>query len=186
MGCMRDHWRKDGTTESCRGEPVVRRRHDRRRYLMKCRRESMPVELEWLEPDGLGGFASGTVAGHRTRRYHALLLAATTPPTGRMVLVNGFDAWLERPGLRGGRRYLTSQRYTPAVPTRGRPTHDRLHHAAVAHLDPSPGRRPRGELRAVRAAARRRRGAPLAGPEPAARASARGAADRKSTRLNSS
>src|ERR1051326_5283539 len=44
---------------------------------------------------------------------------------------------------------------------RGRRTHDRLHHAAVAHLDPSPGRRPRGELRAVRAAGRRRRGAAL-------------------------
>ena len=32
---------------------------------------------EWLEPDGLGGFASGTVTGERTRRYHALLLVAT-------------------------------------------------------------------------------------------------------------
>ena len=31
----------------------------------------------------------GTTGGLRTRRYHALLLAATTPPTGRMVLVNG-------------------------------------------------------------------------------------------------
>ena len=50
---------------------------------------------EWLEPDGLGGFASGTASGIRTRRYHAVLLAATTPPTGRMVLVNGFDAWLD-------------------------------------------------------------------------------------------
>jgi predicted glycogen debranching enzyme len=51
---------------------------------------------EWLEGDGLGGFASGTISsGERTRRYHALLLAATTPPTGRMVLVNGFDAWVE-------------------------------------------------------------------------------------------
>ena len=50
---------------------------------------------EWLEPDGLGGFASGTTGGLRTRRYHALLLTATTPPTGRMVLVNGFDAWVE-------------------------------------------------------------------------------------------
>jgi len=38
---------------------------------------------EWLETDGLGGFASGTIAGPRTRRYHALLLVATTPPTGR-------------------------------------------------------------------------------------------------------
>src|SRR5690349_5186633 len=44
--------------------------------------------LEWLETDGLGGFASGTVPGVRTRRYHALLLVATTPPTGRFVLVN--------------------------------------------------------------------------------------------------
>jgi hypothetical protein len=49
---------------------------------------------EWLEADGLGGFASGTTGGLRTRRYHALLLAATTPPTGRMVLVNGLDAWV--------------------------------------------------------------------------------------------
>ena len=46
-----------------------------------------PLNAEWLEADGLGGFASGTAAGIRTRRYHALLLAATTPPTGRVVLV---------------------------------------------------------------------------------------------------
>ena len=50
---------------------------------------------EWLEADGLGGFASGTSTGIRTRRYHALLLTAMTPPTGRIVLVNGFDAWVE-------------------------------------------------------------------------------------------
>jgi hypothetical protein len=31
-----------------------------------------PSEAEWLEPDGLGGFASGTVSGVRTRRYHRL------------------------------------------------------------------------------------------------------------------
>ncbi len=49
--------------------------------------------LEWLEADGLGGFASGTVPGIRTRRYHALLLAASTPPTGRSVLVNGLEVW---------------------------------------------------------------------------------------------
>ena len=62
--------------------------------------------------DGLGGFASGTVSGIRTRRYHALLLAATTPPTGRMVLVNGIEAWLETPG---GRFALSAQRYAPDV-----------------------------------------------------------------------
>ena len=75
---------------------------------------------EWLEADGLGGFASGTTSGIRTRRYHALLLAATTPPTGRMVLVNGLDAWIERDG--GASEYLTRQRYAPDVvaPARGK------------------------------------------------------------------
>jgi predicted glycogen debranching enzyme len=63
---------------------------------------------EWLEADGLGGFASGTVDGVRTRRYHALLLVATTPPTGRLVLVNGFDAVVE---TAAGSFALTSQRY---------------------------------------------------------------------------
>ena len=40
---------------------------------------------EWLEADGLGGFASGTVSGTRTRRYHALLLtaAAVEAPSNR-------------------------------------------------------------------------------------------------------
>jgi len=65
---------------------------------------------EWLEADGLGGFASGTAAGVRTRRYHALLLAATRPPAGRVVLVNGFEAWVETPA---GTFALSSQRYAP-------------------------------------------------------------------------
>ena len=67
---------------------------------------------EWIEADGLGGFASGTVSGIRSRRYHALLLTATTPPAGRMVLVNGFDAWVEAPG---GTYFLSSQHYAPDV-----------------------------------------------------------------------
>src|SRR5438094_2961099 len=67
---------------------------------------------EWLEADGLGGFASGTVSGIRTRRYHALLLTATTPPAGRIVLVNGFDAWVATPR---GTFAISSQRYGPDV-----------------------------------------------------------------------
>ncbi len=63
---------------------------------------------EWLEADGSGGFASGTVNTIRTRRYHGLLLVATTPPTGRVMLVNGYDAWLE---TGAGRIDLTAQRY---------------------------------------------------------------------------
>jgi predicted glycogen debranching enzyme len=73
---------------------------------------NISTSQEWLEADGLGGFASGTASGIRTRRYHALLLTATTPPTGRVALVNGFDAWIETPN---GRFALTSQRYAPDV-----------------------------------------------------------------------
>jgi predicted glycogen debranching enzyme len=71
-----------------------------------------PLDAEWLETDGLGGFASGTVSGIRTRRYQALLLTATTPPAGRMALVNGFDAWVETPR---GTFAISSQRYAPDV-----------------------------------------------------------------------
>jgi predicted glycogen debranching enzyme len=51
--------------------------------------------LEWLETDGLGGFASGTPGGIRTRRYHGLLVAARTPPTGRVMLVNALEVWVD-------------------------------------------------------------------------------------------
>ncbi len=67
---------------------------------------------EWLEPDGNGGFASGTAGLVPTRRYHALLLTSTTPPTGRMVLVAGIDAWVEQAGTR---LPLTARRYCPDV-----------------------------------------------------------------------
>jgi predicted glycogen debranching enzyme len=67
---------------------------------------------EWLEADGLGGFASGTVSGIRTRRYHALLLTATKPPAGRLVLANGCDAAVK---TSNGTFALSSQLYSPAV-----------------------------------------------------------------------
>ena len=69
-------------------------------------------EAEWLEADGLGGFASGTVSGVRTRRYHGLLVPATTAPAGRTVLVNGFEAWVE---VSGETVPISSQRYGPDV-----------------------------------------------------------------------
>jgi predicted glycogen debranching enzyme len=46
---------------------------------------------EWLVTNGIGGYASGTIAGGMTRRYHALLMAALHPPLGRTHLV----AWLD-------------------------------------------------------------------------------------------
>ncbi len=72
----------------------------------------MDLHAEWLETDGLGGFASGTISGVRTRRYHALLLTARRPPTDRMVLVNGFDAWIDTPA---GTTALSSQAYARDV-----------------------------------------------------------------------
>ena len=65
---------------------------------------------EWIEPNGSGGFASGTASGIRTRRYHSLLLAKTDSTVRRLVLVNGFDAQIE---FKGKTRPLTSQRYAP-------------------------------------------------------------------------
>jgi predicted glycogen debranching enzyme len=72
----------------------------------------IPADAEWLEADGLGGFASGTASGRRTRRYHALLLAAATPPTGRFVQVNGLDAHVE---TGAGSFAVSSQFYRPGV-----------------------------------------------------------------------
>src|SRR5262249_60979700 len=46
---------------------------------------------EWLVTNGLGGFASGTVAGLATRRFHGLLFAALKPPFGRTLLVAKLD-----------------------------------------------------------------------------------------------
>ena len=63
-----------------------------------CRNLQHALALEWLETNGLGGFASGTVAGANTRRYHALLLLARTPPSDRVALVNHIEEWIEYEG----------------------------------------------------------------------------------------
>ncbi len=49
------------------------------------------LHREWLETNGLGGFASSTVLGVNTRRYHGLLVAATAPPVGRQVLLSKLE-----------------------------------------------------------------------------------------------
>src|SRR5215210_5900547 len=56
-----------------------------------CRDLSLSTRREWLETNGRGGFAFGTVAGMRTRRYHGLLTVATRPPGGRMLLLAGLE-----------------------------------------------------------------------------------------------
>ncbi len=49
---------------------------------------------EWLETNGIGGFASSTISGANTRRYHGLLTAATKPPLGRVVMLSKFEQTL--------------------------------------------------------------------------------------------
>ena len=49
---------------------------------------------EWLETNGIGGFACSTIVGLNTRRYHALLTAATKPPVGRVVLLSKLEETL--------------------------------------------------------------------------------------------
>src|SRR5436189_2011851 len=46
------------------------------------------VTREWLVTNGLGGYASGTVAGVITRRYHGMLIAALPAPLGRTVMLS--------------------------------------------------------------------------------------------------
>jgi predicted glycogen debranching enzyme len=71
---------------------------------------------EWLETNGLGGWASSTIAGAHTRRYHGLLVAATKPPVGRMVFLSKLDETL---ALNGQRFELGCNRYPGAVHPRG-------------------------------------------------------------------
>jgi predicted glycogen debranching enzyme len=55
---------------------------------------------EWLVTNGLGGYASGTVTGAITRRYHGLLIAALPNPLGRMMMLNGLSERLRLPDRR--------------------------------------------------------------------------------------
>jgi predicted glycogen debranching enzyme len=74
-----------------------------------CRNLEPAVRREWLVTNGLGGYASGTVAGVNTRRYHGLLIASLNPPVQRMVLLAALEEWLIAPD--GERRPLSAQEY---------------------------------------------------------------------------
>jgi predicted glycogen debranching enzyme len=71
---------------------------------------------EWLETNGIGGFACSTVIGLNTRRYHALLTAAMHPPAGRVVLLSKLD---ETAVIDGQRYDLSSNQYSGAVHPQG-------------------------------------------------------------------
>lgn len=65
-----------------------------------CGDLSAGLRREWLVTNGLGGYASSTLVGVNTRRYHGLLVAALTPPGGRTVLVGGLVEWASYDGRR--------------------------------------------------------------------------------------
>src|SRR5215467_83833 len=81
-----------------------------------CRNLDAALRHEWLETNGIGGFASGTISGFNTRRYHGLLVAATKPPVGKVVLLSRFEENL----IVNGRAYeLSTNRYPGVVHPQG-------------------------------------------------------------------
>src|SRR5512146_2890526 len=59
---------------------------------------NVPDTREWLATNGLGGYASGTVCGANSRRYHGLLVAALEPPGRRTVLLQRVDEVIQVDG----------------------------------------------------------------------------------------
>lgn len=72
--------------------------------------------LEWLDTNGIGGWASSSVSGAHTRRYHGLLVAATTPPSGREVVLSRLDETL---GTSAGRYELGCNQFPGVVHPQG-------------------------------------------------------------------
>lgn len=59
-----------------------------------CTNFASATSREWLETNGIGGFANGTISGANSRRYHGLLTAATKPPLGRITMLSKFEETL--------------------------------------------------------------------------------------------
>lgn len=76
-----------------------------------CRNLEIASQREWLETNGLGGFASSTISGLNTRRYHSLLCAAINPPSERYVLLSKVEETL----VVDGKRYELSVNTYPGV-----------------------------------------------------------------------
>ena len=72
--------------------------------------------LEWLETNQLGGYASSTVSGAHTRRYHGLLVTSRHPPVERIVLLSKLDEVI----ITGKDRFeLSANRYPGVVHPEG-------------------------------------------------------------------
>jgi predicted glycogen debranching enzyme len=62
---------------------------------MQCQNFDFASRREWVLPNGIGGFAMGTVSGVNTRRYHGLLIASLNPPTERTMLFPAIEAYAQ-------------------------------------------------------------------------------------------
>ena len=81
-----------------------------------CTSYEEATSREWLETNGIGGFASGTISGANTRRYHGLLTAATKPPLGRITMLSKIE---ETVTIDGEEFELSANQYPGAVSPRG-------------------------------------------------------------------
>jgi predicted glycogen debranching enzyme len=81
-----------------------------------CHNLDTALRREWLETNGIGGFASGTINGCNRRRYHGLLVAATEPPVGRLVLLSKLEETLM---VNGSTYELGTNRYPGVVHPQG-------------------------------------------------------------------
>jgi predicted glycogen debranching enzyme len=81
-----------------------------------CANPEEAKQREWLETNGLGGFASSTIIGLNTRRYHSLLTAAIKPPVFRMALLSKFEETVIVDGIRYD---LSANQYPGVVHPKG-------------------------------------------------------------------
>lgn len=71
---------------------------------------SRGTEKEWVVANGIGGYASSTIIGANTRKYHGLLMAALNPPTSRVLLL----AKVEEEVIVNNKTYFLSTNETAA------------------------------------------------------------------------
>ena len=86
---------------------------------MKFTKEDLELQdglkKEWLITNGIGGFASSTILGANTRKYHGLLVAPLNPPENRCLILSKVDESFES----GGKEY---------------PIYSIRHHYSLYHL----------------------------------------------------
>lgn len=81
-----------------------------------CNNFEAATSREWLETNGIGGFANGTISGANIRRYNGLLTAATKPPLGRITMLSKFEETL----IIDGKSYeLSSNQYPNTIHPEG-------------------------------------------------------------------